>query len=309
MSRRNPSWRWVVWGAAAGLITWYYRDERRKALARLSVGSRLVKTALGDVEIGESGEGQPLLVLHGGGAGYDGGLAAVWPELGYRVIAPSRPGYLRTPLESGRSFEQQADLFAALLDSLEIKKTAVWAMSGGGPAALQFALRHPKRCRGLVLLSAINTATPPYPLPMRIAAKFGEMCDFLPWLMMNTPLNLLLAGPDFLSQCAGQPAKMDLYRRTMNSMFPMSLRAKGVRNDLFWIKRLVQMPLENIKAPTLVIHGDHDSVVPFIQGLNSAEGIPHAQLRIIPGGDHLCLITHMEPVREEIKKFLDQLPK
>jgi len=259
--------------------------------------------------VGEQGEGPALLVLHGGGAGYDLGLAVNWPELGWRVVAPSRPGYLRTPLESGRSFEQQADLLAALLDALEIKKAAVWAMSGGGPAAIQFALRHSERCRGLVLLSAINTAPPPYPPLMQAVSSLAGICDFLPWLAMNTPLNLLLAGPEFISKTAGDSAKVKLYRDVMASSFPLSLRAAGVRNDTFWIKRLMQMPLEDVKTPTLVIHGDHDQIVPFIQGLNSAEGIPGAQLRIIPGGDHLCMITHLEAIRKEIKSFLDQLPE
>src|SRR5262249_36370754 len=74
-------------------------------------------------------------------------------QAGVRTIAVSRPGYLRTPLSSGATFEQQADLFAALLDKLKIKRVVVLASSGGGYPGLQFALRHPDRCIALVMLA------------------------------------------------------------------------------------------------------------------------------------------------------------
>jgi pimeloyl-ACP methyl ester carboxylesterase len=126
---------------------------RADYVRRLERGSRVVETRLGPVEYAEFGEGVPYLSLHGTPGGYDqaiaGRLANAESQAGVRAIVVSRPGYLRTPLSSGATFEQQADLFAALLDELEVKRVVILAASGGGYPAVQFALRHPDRCIAL----------------------------------------------------------------------------------------------------------------------------------------------------------------
>src|SRR5438270_847651 len=57
---------------------------------------------------------------------------------------------------SSQTPEAQADLYAATLDALNVSQVVVAALSGGGPSALQFALRYPQRCRGLLMLSALS---------------------------------------------------------------------------------------------------------------------------------------------------------
>ena len=64
---------------------------------------------------------------------------------GYRVLTPDRPGYLGTPIVNGGTPERQADLAAALLDTLGIDRVAVVGLSAGGPGAIQFAVRHADR--------------------------------------------------------------------------------------------------------------------------------------------------------------------
>ena len=115
----------------------------------------IVKTRCGDIEYAEFGSGPAVLCLHGAMGGYDQSLtlARTVCAPAFRFLAVSRPGYLGTPLSSGKTAEEQADLCAALLDELKIEHVAAIAVSGGGPCALQFALRHPERCRGLVLVS------------------------------------------------------------------------------------------------------------------------------------------------------------
>jgi len=68
--------------------------------------------------------------------GYDQSLilAQTIGTAGYRYIAMSRPGYLGTPISSGKSPEQQGDLIAALLDSLGIVRACVIAVSAGDRA-------------------------------------------------------------------------------------------------------------------------------------------------------------------------------
>ena len=66
--------------------------------------SSIIDTKYGPVEYVVVGEGKPILAIHGGGGGYDQGvvLYSLFADAGYSIICPSRPGYLRTPLSSGK---------------------------------------------------------------------------------------------------------------------------------------------------------------------------------------------------------------
>ncbi|HWT78322.1 MAG TPA: alpha/beta fold hydrolase, partial [Candidatus Methylomirabilis sp.] len=126
----------------------------------------IVDTRRGPVEYASFGDGPAVLALHGAMGGYDQGLilARTIGGPGYRFVAVSRPGYLGTPLSAGQAPEEQADLLADLLETLGIREAAVVAISGGGPSAMHFALRHRDRCWALVLISTcggtIDTRVP-----------------------------------------------------------------------------------------------------------------------------------------------------
>jgi hypothetical protein len=87
----------------AGVGTYLmYRADMRAARSRLLAGSRVVSTARGPIEVAVVGAGPPVLVVHGTGGGFDQGMNIArgfmgeWGE-GFRRIAISRFGYLRTP--------------------------------------------------------------------------------------------------------------------------------------------------------------------------------------------------------------------
>jgi 2-hydroxy-6-oxonona-2,4-dienedioate hydrolase len=73
-------------------------------------------------------------------------------EHGFRLIAPSRFGYLGSSFPDQAAPEMQADAFAVLLDELGVDSVSVFGGSAGVPSAMQLAIRHPERCRALVLL-------------------------------------------------------------------------------------------------------------------------------------------------------------
>ncbi len=91
------------------------------------------ETLLGAVEYVEIGDGPAVVALHGAMGGYDQSpiLAQTVGDPDCRYVAVSRPGYLGTPIGSGKSPERQADLIAALLDTMGIERTGVMAVSGG----------------------------------------------------------------------------------------------------------------------------------------------------------------------------------
>lgn len=115
--------------AGAGVLA-AFRADMRAARARLVAGSHLVQTARGPLEVAESGTGPPVLVVHGSGGGFDQGLLAAGslPD-GYRIIAPSRFGHLRSPMPADASHAARADTLAALLDALALSRVIVLAVS------------------------------------------------------------------------------------------------------------------------------------------------------------------------------------
>jgi len=107
--------------AATQIEKWKY--ER---VAELRQGSSVVRTATGAVEYAVIGDGPvALLESHGSMSTYREAIVMgeLFSEYGIRMICPSRPGYLRTPLSTGETAEEQADVFVALIDSLNIKRS------------------------------------------------------------------------------------------------------------------------------------------------------------------------------------------
>jgi 2-hydroxy-6-oxonona-2,4-dienedioate hydrolase len=137
-----------------GLIYTSYQNDIRQARERISAGSQVAQTPCGPIEYAVTGDGPPVLVVHGAGGGYDQGLDFGRPlaRSGFRIFAMSRFGYLRTPLPTDASPAAQADAHACLLDALKIRRAAVIGASAGAPSSMQFALRHPDRCTALVLV-------------------------------------------------------------------------------------------------------------------------------------------------------------
>ena len=135
----------LVAGLGALMLCSYQRDIAQ-ARERISTRSQIAQTRCGPIEYGIIGGGPPVLAVHGAGGGFDQGLdfGASLASLGFRVIAMSRFGYLRTPLPADASAVAQADAHACLLDALNIPWAAILGASAGAPSSLQFALRHPE---------------------------------------------------------------------------------------------------------------------------------------------------------------------
>ena len=289
-------------GSAAWGVT-RYKQQKSTAIARLTANSEIIETSRGPIETAVRGEGPVVSMVHGGGGGYDRFLIYAHPEAGFKYVTFSRPGYLRTPLSVGRTAEQQADALAALLDKLGIEKTAVQGISAGGPVSVQFALRHPDRCWGLIMASAINAPLRPLLSQMMPVTRRLLRYDGLTWLGLNR-LALFAARPKLARQVRGNRHKQQQLKATLDALFPTSLRLDGLLNDLNNFQNTPDYPLEQITVPTLVIHGTADQMVPFVQGQASAARIPNAEFVIAVDGMHLCLVSHQEQITPAIIDFL-----
>src|SRR5215510_146917 len=113
-------------GALAAISLWVssnYLSDIGRARARVSIGSQIIATRCGNIEYADAGEGPAIVMIHGAGGGFDQGmaLAGSFVPRGYRVIAMSRFGYLRTPAPEHVSIALQADAHACLLDALGVR--------------------------------------------------------------------------------------------------------------------------------------------------------------------------------------------
>jgi pimeloyl-ACP methyl ester carboxylesterase len=290
-----------------------YQQETQAQLAQLIDGSRLIDTPYGLLEFGQAGAGPTVILSHGSVGGYDQGLwfaGLLGP--GFHYLAPSRFGYLRTPTPSDPSYATQAGQYAALLDALQVEHSAVIGISAGGPAALQFALGYPDRCKGLVMLSAISHRLTDIPWIFK-ALLFGVMkTNFLPWLLFRiSPASVYQTngvGRALLHQVSRNPEKMKLLRElAATSMLP-AIRRAGMINDWLQTTQMPPYTLSRINIPTLVVHAVNDPVVPFEFGRFSAAQIPGACLLEVEDGGHFCCVTHSEKVVPAIIHFLHTCP-
>jgi pimeloyl-ACP methyl ester carboxylesterase len=273
-----------------------------------------VNTSRGPVEYVSFGEGPAVLAVHGAMGGYDQSalLAKTIGEPGYRYLAVSRPGYLGTPLTSGQTSEQQADLFAAMLDALGIGRAAVMAVSGGGPSALQFAIRHADRCWGLVLVSTCSGKIEQrVPMAFSVITWLARRPWFVAALRRRTARDpegaarRSIADPVVCARTLQDPESGPLLRALQLSTYDrMARRLPGTSNDIA-VTRTTTYPLEQIAVPTLVVHGTIDRLVPFDQhGKVLATRIPGAELLAIEGGEHVAIFTHRRDVRTRVTGFL-----
>lgn len=292
---------------AIGLMLVRYQKDMRSYRARLEgLGNETISTACGEIEYAQKGSGYPVLVVHGNGGGVDQGLdmASGYIHAGLQVIAPSRFGYLGTPMPANATVEMQADAYACLLDALGIEKAAVFTSSAGVTSVTQFALRHPERVSAIILHSPnspgeVGLVAPPKPV-------FSAMLhsDFIYWIMITyfgDGMQSLVGVPKGF---ALTPELQEVVTHTLGSVMPVSCRADGMVFDTYVSNPAINdYPLEQISTPTLVISAADDPMTLHSGARNLAALIPGAQFKAIADGGHMML-GHTEEVHQAIQAFL-----
>jgi len=281
-------------------------------IADIESASRIIETDKGPIEYTIHGESGPFVaVMHGGPGGYDQ-TAALFSDLyneDLRILSWSRPGYIRTPLRVGRTFAEQADAFAALLDALGIENTAVLAYSAGGPPAIYFAVNYPDRIRALILECAVTGKYAVNNNNIREQIFFGHlmfhdpalwlsdiMANHVPWLVGRSAIKMESSLEEdevwkVLSHIMHDERKEKVLMALIRSMSPSRLRKRGMKNDMKQLSRITDLPLEKIKTPTLIIHGTDDFDVPVAHARTAVQSIPSAELYLVKGGFHILALA------------------
>jgi len=312
------------------LLVWTiitFRRWKRFLLSNIYSNSEVVTTSAGEIEYALKGSGPVLLMLHGAPGGYDQSLLDIdmWINEGFSLLAISRPGYLRTPLSTGETFEQQADAINALLSTLGITEVAILGASAGGPPAIHFALRYPDRVKALVLMAAVSKE---YTVEEAQTNSFlgriflsSTMVDLGVWIFdiltrrwpsfsLKIMCKEIVDLPSeeintYVKQVMSYPEQVSWLKRFLQTTCPMSPRMVGLDNDMKQLEAVSFPNLNDIRSPTLVIHGTVDKDVSYTNAEFSASSIPNAELNRLDGIGHLVWLgKHVSQMNSELIDFL-----
>lgn len=239
-----------------------------------------------DIHYKIHGQGEPLVLV--AGLGYD---LWMWHKMvpglaeHFQVIAFDNRGVGHSARPAG---PYTAQMLAAdtvgLLDTLGLDAAHVMGHSMGGFVAQALALDHPGRVRRLIL-SATNFGGPHHvPVTPEALAVLTDMtCDPITRLRRGIVIS---TAPGYAD---AHPAVIDdwVHYRVEHPIDPLGYQAQlGVGMSLLAEAASFEHRLANVTAPTLILHGQHDKVVPPENARLLAAQIPNSTVKILPDAGH-----------------------
>ena len=251
------------------------------------------------LKVADTGMGLPLVFLHGFPLS-----RGVWRKQidafrsTYRVIAPDLRGFGNSETQPGPTTMAQyaEDVHALLLHQLTTGPVVVIGHSMGGYVALAFARQFPEMLRGLVLVSTkagndiAEAAAGRRAMAEKVKAEGVQVV-----IEAMAPKMLAVGDRDarLLEQVRG---------------FMASSKPEGVIGALLGMAERpdATAQLAQIAAPTLVITGADDTVIPPAESEKLAQAIRGAQLEIIPGAGHLVAFERPDEFNRILEEWLKQ---
>lgn len=295
-------WVYIVGGVllllAAYLIVQGIRcsiavKESKERLA--AYGAETVQLSYGNMSYVDMGEGETILSVHGIFGGYDQAYDTCKDfSSDYRIIAPSRFGYLGSDILGDGTPAEQATAYVKLLDKLGIDKVYLLATSAGGSVAIRFALDYPERTKGLILYCS---AMPFTKKPEKYAKYAG------PPAFLCNDFTMFLISPLFNAIMGMEPS-------TIYSMLPVSDRKNGVVLDasvtnLDMARNYDDYRIEELQVPTLVIHAKDDKLASYTDTEKAVKRFPNCTFIPFESGGHL-IAGHGEEIKEAVSKFIGE---
>lgn len=292
--------------AGGAYIAGAYRATMSQTDTRIATRSSIIPSSAGDLEYAIAGRGEPLMMIHGTGGGFDQGLlfAHRLRENGFQIVAPSRFGYLRSAFPVDASPAHQADVLVELIDYLGIDRIPVAGGSAGALTAAEFALRHPDRCAQLILIVPAANLTNRDPVEFtalqRVAVDTVLNSDFWFWALSSLApkqmiRTLLATDPAILARVDAEECRRA--QLILNGLMPISRKTKGLRNDGFWAGTPSPTAYENISVPTLILSCEDDLFGTADTARLLVDRIEDVRLTIYPNGGHIWLGHDVELAR------------
>ena len=267
--------------------------ESKERLA--AYGAETVQLSYGNMSYVDTGEGETILSVHGIFGGYDQAYDTCKDfSSDYRIIAPSRFGYLGSDIMGDGTPAEQATAYVELLDKLGIDKVYLLATSAGGSVAIRFALDYPERTKGLILYCS---AMPFTEKPEKYSEYAGPPAFFC------NDFTMFLISPLFDPIMGMEPS-------TIYSMLPVGDRKNGVVLDasvtnLDMARNYDNYRIEDLQVPTLVFHAKDDKLASYTDTENAVKRFPNCTFIPFESGGHL-IAGHGEEIKEAVSKFIGE---
>lgn len=293
-------WSYIAGGVLLVLVIYFIVQGIRCSMAvkenksRLATyNARTVTLSYGDMTYVDSGEGEVILSVHGIFGGYDQAYDTCKDFCSdYRIIAPSRFGYLGSDVSGDGTPAKQAEAYVELLDKLGIDKVYLLATSAGGSIAIRFALDYPERTRGLILYCS---AMPLVEKPKKFAEYAGP-----PAFLCNN-YTMFLLSPMFEPIMGMEPS-------TIYSMMPVNDRKDGVVLDASitnpdMARNFEDYPIEDLQIPTLIFHAKDDKLASYNDTERVVSRFPNCTFVSFESGGHL-MSGHGEEIKKAVCDFV-----
>ena len=248
----------------------------------------------------DEGQGKPLVLLHGSGPGVSawtnwGGLMPLLKDR-FRVVAPDIAGFGFTEFKADSKYDIKLWVrhLVGILDALDIAKASFVGNSFGGALSLGLALFAPDRVDKLVLMGTPAGEFEQTP-GLRSAWEYEPSLENMERTMRLFPYDQSIITPQMIQaryEASARPGAQDALRK---------LIPKPNAEGPTIVKGFPAASVANIKAPTLVLHGREDRVVPKECGLLLANAIPDAQLHMFGHCGHWVQTER----REQFVRLLD----
>jgi pimeloyl-ACP methyl ester carboxylesterase len=214
-----------------------------------------------------------------------------------RVIAWDQRGHgLTESPDAPFSYWDSAGDLATLLDKLEIEKAVVGGMSQGGFTSLRFALKHPERTLGIVLIDTQAGTEDPDK-----AVQYDLMHEVWVGSGPNDQLVAMVAAIIIGNQSPESPAWIAKWKARPPRELTRIYRTLMDRDD-------ITDRLGEIAAPALVIHGTDDAAIDMSRAEALCAGLPGCEEVVrIEGAGHASNLTHPEPANRAIEAFLERI--
>ena len=242
----------------------------------------------------EIGEGDPLILLHGGigCSRQNWGPSYSLFSQHFKLIALDSRGHGKTDNPKKEfSYRLMCDDTVALIEELGLEKPLICGWSDGGQIALELGIEYPDTAKALVAGGVLSEITDHYIQGMKSFGMNGPG-DFDFAKFQETLPEFMAALKDMHSPVYGEDYWKDLVK---------NISYMWMNPDEFPQERL-----RSIAVPTLIIQGDRDEAVPLVDAVNIYKMIPNAELAIVPGADHLSIISQAPRFAEIILEFLNR---
>lgn len=260
------------------------------------IHSKKVKIGGLDIHYLTGGHGSPLLIIHGGGDGARAWKKTVAPlAKRYTIYVPDLPGWGRSPALAGDYYiPELVDFMDNFSASLGLDRFHLMGHSLGGGIALSYALKFPKKVNKLVLVSSLC-------LGKEIALWVRALTALKMGHSVGTALHGMMRGIKWLVDSALAPV---FHFEFVN---PVSIASLSLGDKVVTLRHqsvVLLDRLSEVSAPTLIVWGGKDPVIPASQAYAAGELIPDCQVKVFADCGHSVYRERIAEFTGLVGKFL-----